>query len=87
MWLSLKETECEERQLVANNHCFPISVSPLENLSDLCHLSHKTVSQLHLLSSATELNFGSLTIKFIHHSTFESKNITQKTFSTKNVQH
>lgn len=55
--MSPGNTEGEARQLVAKNHCCQIPASPLTNLSDLCHLSHKTASKLHLLNSATAIEF------------------------------
>lgn len=78
MWLSYVSgggTAHEARQLVTNNRCCQISASPMTNLSNLCHLSHKTASKPHLLNLQQLLSW-SLAMKFlviIHHSVFVSR--------------
>ncbi len=68
--MSLGDRECVASQLVTKNHCCQIPASHLTNLSDLCHLSHKTASKLHLLNSTTAIEL----LVIIHHRIFASPN-------------
>lgn len=61
----LQGTESKARKLVTNHHSCQISVSPLTNLSDVCHLSHKSTSKLHLLDSAVSIEFWSSSSEFL----------------------
>lgn len=61
----LQGTESKARKLVTNHHSCQISASPLTNLSDVCHLSHKSTSKLHLLDSAVSIEFWSSSSEFL----------------------